>query len=107
MWKDPIVEELRRFRDEHAARFNYDLDAIVKDLQESERTSGRQVVSFAPKMYRRSLGQEEGEPVTTAESDQSDSSRLMAFAGTIDWPMEDPVDWQRQRRSEWDRPWDR
>ena len=25
---DPIVEEVRRFRDEHARKFNYDLDAI-------------------------------------------------------------------------------
>lgn len=51
MWKDPIVEEVRRFRDEHAARFNYDIDAIVQDLQELDRTSGRQVVSLAPKTY--------------------------------------------------------
>ena len=59
MWKDPIVEEVRRFRDEHAARFNYDIDAIVQDLQELDRASGRQVVSFAPKVYRGLSGQEE------------------------------------------------
>ena len=34
MWKDPIVEEIRRYRDEYAARFNYDLDAIFRDLCE-------------------------------------------------------------------------
>ncbi len=33
MWKDPIIEEVRRVRDEHAKRFNYDLDAIVADIQ--------------------------------------------------------------------------
>ena len=29
---DPIVEEVRKYRDEHAKRFNYDLDAICDDL---------------------------------------------------------------------------
>lgn len=62
MWNDPIVEEVRRFRDEHAARFNYDIDAIVKDLQESERCSDRSVVSFPSKIYRGLSGQEEGTP---------------------------------------------
>ncbi|MBF0609523.1 MAG: hypothetical protein G8345_00820 [Magnetococcales bacterium] len=47
------------------------------------------------------------DPVEGTESDQDDAQRLMAFAGTIDWPMDDPVAWQRQQRDEWDRPWDR
>jgi hypothetical protein len=29
---DPIVAEVRNARDEYARRFNYDLDAICKDL---------------------------------------------------------------------------
>ena len=29
---DPIVEEVRKYRNEHAKRFNYDLDAICSDL---------------------------------------------------------------------------
>ena len=37
---DPIVDEVRRIRDAHAARFNYDLDAIFKDIKERERKSG-------------------------------------------------------------------
>ena len=49
MWKDEIVEEVRRIRHEHAARFNNDLDAIVADLKEKERKSGRKVVSLPPK----------------------------------------------------------
>ena len=32
MWNDPIVEETRRIRDEHARQFNYDLAAICADL---------------------------------------------------------------------------
>jgi len=37
---DPIVEEVRRIRDAHAARFNYDLDAIFQDVKEREKKSG-------------------------------------------------------------------
>ena len=37
---DPIVDEVRRVRDAHAARFNHDLDAIFQDIRERERESG-------------------------------------------------------------------
>jgi len=37
---DPIVEEIRRVRDAHAARFNYDLNAIFQDIKEREKKSG-------------------------------------------------------------------
>jgi hypothetical protein len=46
---DPIVDEVRRMRDEHAAHFNYDLDAIFAELQEEERASGLKFVSFSPR----------------------------------------------------------
>jgi hypothetical protein len=45
---DPIVDEVRRVRDAHAARFNYDLDAIFRDIKEQEKKSGRVFVSFTP-----------------------------------------------------------
>jgi hypothetical protein len=41
---DPIVEEVRRVRDAHAARFNYDLDAIFEDIKEREKKSGLKFV---------------------------------------------------------------
>jgi hypothetical protein len=41
---DPIVDEVRRIRDAHAARFNYDLDAIFQDIKEREKQSGLQFV---------------------------------------------------------------
>ena len=44
---DPIVDEVRRIRDEHAARFNYDLRAIYKDIKEKQQLSGLHFVSFA------------------------------------------------------------
>jgi hypothetical protein len=48
-WTDPIVEEIRRIREEHAARFNYNLQAIVEDLQKREKESANRVVSLAPR----------------------------------------------------------
>ncbi len=47
IWKDEIVEEVRQVREEYAARFGYDLDAICRDLQEQERQSTRHIVSFS------------------------------------------------------------
>ena len=44
---DPIVDEVRRVRDAHAARCNYDLWAIFRDIQEQQKRSGLKFVSFA------------------------------------------------------------
>lgn len=49
MWRDPIVEEVRRLREEYAARFNHDLKAICRDLRERQKSGGRKVVSLPPK----------------------------------------------------------
>jgi hypothetical protein len=38
MSEDPIVEEVRQIRQEHAARFDYDLRAIFDDLKQTEAT---------------------------------------------------------------------
>ncbi len=43
---DPIVDEVRRVRDAHAAMFNYDLDAIFQDIKEQEKKSGLEFVSY-------------------------------------------------------------
>ena len=42
---DPIVEEVRKHREQYAAKFNYDLAAICKDLRERQVACGREVVS--------------------------------------------------------------
>lgn len=36
MKMDPIVAELHKIREEHARRFNYDLDAIFEDLRRKQ-----------------------------------------------------------------------
>lgn len=46
---DPIVEEVRAIRDQFAARYNYDLDAILSALKKASQDGGRQLVSFPPK----------------------------------------------------------
>lgn len=48
MWQDPIVEEVRRHREEYAKQFNYDLHAICEDLRRKEQASGRNLVSLSP-----------------------------------------------------------
>ena len=47
--KDPIVEEIRKIRDAHAAKFQFDLHAICEDLRRQERESGREYVSYPPR----------------------------------------------------------
>jgi hypothetical protein len=45
--KDPIHEEIHKYREEHARRFNFDLAAICKDLR--ERSRNLKVVRLPPK----------------------------------------------------------
>ena len=52
---DPIVDEVRRIREEHAARFNHDLEAIYRDIKEQEKKSGRPFVSYLKRASTRPL----------------------------------------------------
>jgi hypothetical protein len=45
---DPIIDEIRRFRDEYAARFNYDLKAMIQDLKQQAKERGLKTVSRSP-----------------------------------------------------------
>jgi len=47
MWKDPIVEEVRRAREELASKLNFDIKAIVEDAQRRQAKSRHRIVSFA------------------------------------------------------------
>lgn len=42
MWKDEIVEEVRRIREAHAGKFNYSLRAIARDIKRGEAQLRRQ-----------------------------------------------------------------
>lgn len=48
MKPDPIVDEVRKTREAHAAQFNYDLLAICSDLRKKEKESGHALVSRQP-----------------------------------------------------------
>lgn len=50
--EDPIVAEVRKQRDEYAKQFNYDLDAIFRDLREKEKTSRHRVVALPPRRIK-------------------------------------------------------
>lgn len=47
--RDTIIAELRRIRDQHAAKFNYDIDAIAADLQKREKLSPGKLVNRKPR----------------------------------------------------------
>ena len=49
MWEDEIVEETRKARAEYAAKFGYDIAAIVADIKEKERRGEHPVVSHPPR----------------------------------------------------------
>jgi len=49
MWRDEIVEEIHRIREEYAKSFNYDLNAIFADLRRKQEESGREVVTLSRK----------------------------------------------------------
>ncbi len=47
--KDPIIEEVRRIRDEHSKQFDYDLDKICEDYKSSQKKLKDRLVRLGPK----------------------------------------------------------
>ena len=47
MWKDPIVKQVRKVREKHAAEFNFDIKAIIEDARKRQVVSKHKVASFA------------------------------------------------------------
>lgn len=46
-WHDPVVEEVRRIREQQAAELNYDLKAIFERARRRQKQSKHKTVSFA------------------------------------------------------------
>jgi hypothetical protein len=67
MWEDPIVKEVRKVREEYAARFDYDLHAIYRDLKQQEKNSGRLFVSYAARrvVHDKKAGTEQSHPLAS------------------------------------------
>ena len=47
--RDPIVEEIRKFREEHSKMFRNNIDEICKDLCQHQIKCGHRLVRFKPK----------------------------------------------------------
>jgi len=56
MIEDPIVEEIRRYRKEHAARYDNDLKRIVEALRNKEIKSKHTQLNPGPKMLMKKTG---------------------------------------------------
>lgn len=76
MIDDPIVAEVRQVRDRHAAKFNYDLDAIYRDLKEKEKASGRTYLQYPPRLCGSQLS-----PATIPSSSTEAQVQTTCMAG--------------------------
>ena len=47
--RDPIVEEVRKYRMEHTRKFKGDLSAICADLRSVQTASGHKIVRLPPR----------------------------------------------------------
>jgi len=56
MWEDEIVEEVRKYRDEHASKFGYDINRIFQDLKEKEKKNTNKKITLKPKTYLKPTG---------------------------------------------------
>ena len=54
MYRDPIVEEVRKHRQARAAKFNYDIDAMMADARKRQKTSGHKIAPV-PKRPAKSM----------------------------------------------------
>lgn len=50
--KDKIVEEIHKTREEMAKKYNFNVRAMLEDLQKQQEKSGRKYVSFPPKKIK-------------------------------------------------------
>lgn len=56
MKKDAIVEEVRKYRESHASKFNYNLKEICRDLKEKEKNYGNRIVTLPAKYHLKKTG---------------------------------------------------
>lgn len=72
---DPIVDEVRRVRDAHAASFNYDLHAIFLDIKKREKERG---LNFVDGVARQPVPNQTPQPTGAGIPVSSDSKSLEA-----------------------------
>lgn len=55
MIKDPIVEEIRQYRQQHSAKYDYDLKQICNALRHRQQQSAKEVVRRGPRLLSKTL----------------------------------------------------
>ena len=71
MWEDPIVAEVRRIREELAARFNSDVKAIFADMRKRQAALGPRMVSREKHAEPAGTVGQEPPPNSSAPSDSA------------------------------------
>lgn len=51
MWKDPIVEDIRKIRKQLEKKFGSDQDAFLRNIYEQEKMTKARLVSRLPKNH--------------------------------------------------------
>jgi hypothetical protein len=74
MWEDPIVAEVHRVRHELAAKFDFDVNAIVADIRNRQAALGARLVSLA-KSAERAAAPERGGATSSGGSTASEPPR--------------------------------
>ena len=46
-WESPIVLEVRKVKERLAAKFNFDVDVMLRDLMERQKTSGHRYIDLS------------------------------------------------------------
>ena len=64
---DPIIAELRAIREAYAARFDYDVEAMFRDIRARQEASGREYVRLPA---RRTTGDSSPETATQREANR-------------------------------------
>ena len=71
---DPIITEVRVNRDEYAARFNYDVGAIFRDIRVRQEASSREYVRYPARRVSSGL-EETATPSCTARTHTRETQR--------------------------------
>ncbi len=53
MWKDLIIEEIHKHREDYLKRYNYDLHAICQDIRKKQNQNERSIVQPKPRPARK------------------------------------------------------
>lgn len=46
---DPLVQEIRRIKEANAAKYGFNIRAMVEDMRRREKLSGRKIVTLLPR----------------------------------------------------------